>query len=349
MSLSLIVVGPRTCSKEPSKTGGAVVLFEQLVADLEASKVRHVVIDTNDLNYPSRVQAILRVVLSLLKHFRGASHISLHSSRDFLLYFPIIWTISRLGRKTVSLRKFGGSKLLDVLQNSGMIERKIAAWSLSKCDALFVETEETYDKLAPKHRHCYLFPNVRTKPPFSRPDTHFNRRFVFVGSVKREKGVEVLLRAAELLPEDYTIDIIGPLEDRSLDFTTSGGAKVEYRGPLPSEQIARALCSYDVLVLPTFYQGEGHPGVLIEAYSVGLPVIATRWKGIPEIVDDGRSGILIEPRDAQGLANAIAYFNDDNYPSFAQAALKHFERFDSRKHTEKFLETVVPQQGGVPG
>lgn len=343
MSLSLLVVGPRTCIKEPSKTGGAVVLFEQLIADLESAKVRYVAIDTNDLNYSSRLQAIIHVVASLLKYSRGAEHISLHSSRDFLLYFPIIWLISRFSGKTVSLRKFGGSRLLEMLGSSGIVERNLASWSIAKCDSLFVETEETFAQLSSTHAHCYLFPNVRTRPQFSRGERKFERRFVFVGSVKREKGVEVLLRAAEQLPSNYTIDVIGPLEDKGLEFRTSGGARVEYKGSLPSEEIARALCNYDVLVLPTFYPGEGHPGVLIEAYSVGLPVVATRWKGIPEIVEDGSCGILVDPQDVQGLVNALSHFTEENYSSFANAAITYFDRFDSRRHTEKFLETVMPR------
>ena len=60
---------------------------------------------------------------------------------------------------------------------------------------------------------------------------------------------------------------------------------------------------YDVLVLPTFWKGEGYPGVIIEAFSVGLPVVATNLPGISEMIDS-QSGILVPPHSASTLAKA---------------------------------------------
>jgi glycosyltransferase involved in cell wall biosynthesis len=67
--------------------------------------------------------------------------------------------------------------------------------------------------------------------------------------------------------------------------------------------VAACMRAFDVLVHPTLSEAFGQ--VLVEAMSVGTPVIATRIGGISEIIDDGRDGILIEPRDADALAAAI--------------------------------------------
>jgi glycosyltransferase involved in cell wall biosynthesis len=63
--------------------------------------------------------------------------------------------------------------------------------------------------------------------------------------------------------------------------------------------------------LPTFYSGEGHPGVIVEAMIAGIPVITTAHRSIPEIVKDGFNGLLVPPLDSMGLAQAIHLLNSD--------------------------------------
>jgi glycosyltransferase involved in cell wall biosynthesis len=75
--------------------------------------------------------------------------------------------------------------------------------------------------------------------------------------------------------------------------------------------------------------GSGHRLRLIEGMALGLPAIATRYSGIPEIIEDGKTGILVEPRDEHGLAQAIERFLED--PEFyAQARQNALARFQSR-------------------
>ena len=65
------------------------------------------------------------------------------------------------------------------------------------------------------------------------------------------------------------------------------------------------LAQHDALVLPTYHAGEGLPGSIIEAFQHGLPVIATRWRAIPELVIPAVNGLLVEPRDVTALAQAM--------------------------------------------
>jgi glycosyltransferase involved in cell wall biosynthesis len=54
-----------------------------------------------------------------------------------------------------------------------------------------------------------------------------------------------------------------------------------------------------VFCFPSFFNSEAFPVVLLEALACGLPIVSTRWRGIPSIVDDGECGLLVEPRDDQ--------------------------------------------------
>jgi glycosyltransferase involved in cell wall biosynthesis len=69
------------------------------------------------------------------------------------------------------------------------------------------------------------------------------------------------------------------------------------------EEIPKYMSAADVFVLPSI--SEGLPVVILEAMACGLPVIASRISGIPDVVVDNHNGLLVQPRDAKGFANAI--------------------------------------------
>jgi glycosyltransferase involved in cell wall biosynthesis len=79
--------------------------------------------------------------------------------------------------------------------------------------------------------------------------------------------------------------------------------KVQFCGWVPHEKIDDVLSSGELFVLPSY--AEGLPNALLEAMSIGIPVIATRVGAIGEVVEEGRSGLLVEPGDVRGLADRI--------------------------------------------
>jgi glycosyltransferase involved in cell wall biosynthesis len=87
--------------------------------------------------------------------------------------------------------------------------------------------------------------------------------------------------------------------------------RTEIRAWLPNRQVLKAMEESDLFVLPSVRTARGDmdgiPNVLIEALSVGLPVIATRLSGIPEVIRHGETGLLVEERDVTGIAEAIEW------------------------------------------
>jgi glycosyltransferase involved in cell wall biosynthesis len=61
----------------------------------------------------------------------------------------------------------------------------------------------------------------------------------------------------------------------------------------------------DIFCMPTFYSAEAFPLVMLEAIMCGLPAIATNWRGIPDIIEDEISGMLVEPHDVDAMVDAI--------------------------------------------
>ena len=81
---------------------------------------------------------------------------------------------------------------------------------------------------------------------------------------------------------------------------------------------------------------DGFPNVLAESMAMGVPVVSTRISGIPELIDDGVHGLLVEPRDPAGLAQALRRVLQDDalHVRLAQGGRQRMcERFDSRRTT----------------
>jgi glycosyltransferase involved in cell wall biosynthesis len=92
--------------------------------------------------------------------------------------------------------------------------------------------------------------------------------------------------------------------------------QVSLLGPVGYDLVPDLLAQADAMVLPTYMPGETFPICLLEAAAMGLPAVATRWFGIPDIVQDGRTGLLVEPRDAEALAGALEQLARDRILTF---------------------------------
>ena len=133
---------------------------------------------------------------------------------------------------------------------------------------------------------------------------------LYVGRMRTRKAVAVLLEAfAGLLRNQPQAHLIlagdgehrQALEQRARSLGI--GQAVRFLGAVPREQMGRWYRAADVFCLPSIY--EGFPVAILEAMAAGLPVVSTTVSGIPEAVEDGVTGLLVEPEDAAGLTGAL--------------------------------------------
>lgn len=140
-------------------------------------------------------------------------------------------------------------------------------------------------------------------------------RVLFVGRLVERKGVEVLVRALARLLERRAATLVvigeGPLEPaiRALVVRLGLTGQVALAGRVDDEALRRAYREADVFVLPAVVDAKGDTEglgvVLLEALRFGVPVIASRAGGIPDIVRDGDTGWLVPPGDPAALADAL--------------------------------------------
>jgi colanic acid/amylovoran biosynthesis glycosyltransferase len=164
---------------------------------------------------------------------------------------------------------------------------------------------------------CRLGVDTLQFPGDARPDTG-GRPFVVlcVGRLTPAKGQHILLAAVATLRErgrDIHLRIVGDGVDRkSLERHVAALAlesRVTFEGPIAPDRIRDFYATSDLFVLPSF--AEGVPVVLMEAMSMGLPVVSTTVAGIPELIRNGQDGLLVAPSDPGLLANAIERLMDD--------------------------------------
>lgn len=145
---------------------------------------------------------------------------------------------------------------------------------------------------------------------------------LYVGRMSEEKGVTVLMEAMAAYPA-HQLQVIGsgPFEARMRQ--VAGAA---YKGPQPLAQILASLSGASYLVLPSVCY-EGFPRTLVEAFACGVPVIASRHGSLAELVDDGRTGLLFEPGNAQDLVARLQWA--DSHPeemrAMGMAARREYE------------------------
>lgn len=144
-----------------------------------------------------------------------------------------------------------------------------------------------------------------------RPDTYGQRArngseklILFIGRLDAIKGVPLLLEAFASALKNHPeaqLNIVGdgPARETLQHQARELGDSVAFLGYQPQEAVAELLQEADIFVLPSF--AEGVPVVIMEAMASRLPVIASRVAGVPELVDDGKSGFLVPPGDLETL------------------------------------------------
>jgi colanic acid/amylovoran biosynthesis glycosyltransferase len=164
-----------------------------------------------------------------------------------------------------------------------------------------------------------------------------------------EKGIEFLLQALSILIQknhNVRLRIAGDGPSRfaleNACRTLGIMDRVQFLGSLNEQSLTDELSSSDLFVLPSL--AEGVPVSVMEAMAVGVPVIATNVAGTSELVEHGRTGLLVRPTDSEALSNAIIEMIRDHDLRRRSAQLgraKVADEFDIRKEVRKFNECLL--------
>lgn len=147
----------------------------------------------------------------------------------------------------------------------------------------------------------------------------------YVGALSVEKDPALAVRVALDLPDLHLLLVGGgPLRPELEERAAPAGRRVRFLGRMADPR--PAVAAADVLILPS--RTEGVPSVAIEAALAGRPVVATAVGGVPQVVDDGRTGFLFEPGDLAGARRALESALHQRVQLGDEAARRAREAFD---------------------
>jgi glycosyltransferase involved in cell wall biosynthesis len=176
---------------------------------------------------------------------------------------------------------------------------------------------------------------------------HITFNVVFVSRILREKGIYELIKAVDLLgmKMDITCDFYGPLDpEDKIEFTKQiGQSKVcNYLGPLATSDVVKTISKYDLFAFPTFYHGEGFPGVLIDAMNAGVPVLASNWRFNAEIIKEPVNGFLYDYNKFDQLVEKIRFcaHNRGLLQSMKQNCLSESKKYDFSYAKNEIFRTI---------
>lgn len=261
-----------------------------------------------------RALATLVIACQHAKTFRAApvDHVHAHYAT-----YPTLaaWIFHRLLGVPYSFTAHAHDLYID----QSMLARKATDASfvvtISEFNRRYLAAHTNVDSEASVHVvHCGVDPSAYEFRPRAAP-AEGRVRALCVASLQEYKGHAVLLHALAARPalQRLEVEFVGAGELRSLLERLAAqlqlAHRVRFAGALDEQQVRERLDSADLFVLPSIVassgQMEGLPVALMEALACGVPVVTTRLSGIPELVADGETGLLAEPGDVAGLADAL--------------------------------------------
>lgn len=358
----LLFVGP-----VPPPIGGSGLTVQSIIGELASNypSIRLKLINTSPARDPrkkldgfnfEKIRRLLMVVPKYIREVRKNDSVLVLTNNLFsLTAVPVMILFARLFRKPFYLKPVGGD--LDLyLESLWSPFRAYLLGILRAADGVLVQTRLLQASLikmgCPK---ALYLPGLRALPTVRQPKKRESAglRLIFLAHIMRPKGPLILLEALQHLAKGGAVqvscDFYGPVHDevrdtfyQQLELTPSA----HYCGTVEPGSGASLIAAYDALVLPTFFISEGHPGVLIEAMHAGVPVISTRHRAISEMVDDGKTGLLVPVHDSRALAQAIQIMAQDRSlrEKMGRANFLRGEEFLAEKVVAQLLEIVFSSE-----
>jgi glycosyltransferase involved in cell wall biosynthesis len=298
---------------------------------------------------PSRLVRALATLPLAAAHARrihgsGIEHLHAHYAT-----YPALaaWLIERLTAVPYSFTAHAH----DLYVDQSMLARKLRdarfAVTISEFNRRFLE-DHAGGGQAPIHVvHCGVDPSELAYRPRSVPREGAVKALC-VASLQEYKGHAVLLSAlaADGEVSRVSLDVVGggPLRDELERRARELGLadRIRFHGSLPEPRVLELMAEADLLVLPSVIardgQMEGLPLVLVEALASGLPVVATDLSGVPELIDDGATGLLARPGDPAALRAALERLLSGGFAPDQDRGRELVERdFDVRRSAERLL------------
>lgn len=233
-----------------------------------------------------------------------------------------------------------------------LTKRKSLAKTLKRFDGIYVETNTMKSALkAQGFENVFVMPNCKDLRVLSEQELIYPSEFPYklctFSRVMKEKGIETAVDAVKKVNDKlgytaYSLDIYGQVDSAQTEWFTELQRKnpeyIRYCGAVSFDKSVYVLKEYFALLFPTHYVGEGFAGTLIDAFSAGLPVIASDWKYNAEIVNEN-VGFVYPTGDPNAFIDILekAVVNPNIILSKKKLCLSEVEKYKINKAVQVLI------------
>jgi len=235
------------------------------------------------------------------------------------------------GKKVLTLHGIY-SKQIDALhgKTTGNISSSYEKDALTWADAITVVSKEAYDYYTKLGFKVHHIPNAISLSSLSeKSERLYDKQIIFAGRLSKEKGILNLLEMAKKLPSNIHLMILGTgPEQNAVVSCTKAQSNVHYLGYQQKDRTIELIRGSDLLVQPSL--AEGISSTILESMACKTPIVATRVGGNEEVLENNKSGILVEPDNPQIMLDKILdLFNDDKKTDeLKEQAFKQVQSYD---------------------
>ena len=320
-------------------TDGQTIKTKVLYEGLKDAGINDIYRVDTYLNKTNKLKLLFKSVICILK---CDIIIILLSSNGIKIYFPMMYMAKIILKKRIYHDVIGGN--LDKKIDSNQKYKKY----LNSFDENWVEFYGLKNNLEKQGvNNCRVIPNFRSlkidqKCKFLNIDS--SNKFCMFSRVIREKGISDAIIAIDKYnssnKEKAYLEIWGPIDEKYKEEFEALLEKykrdVVYKGIANYNDSIKVLSNHIALLFPTYWDGEGFPGTIVDAYVSGLPVIASNWNANSELIDNFKTGWVYPNDKINDLTESIewAMKNKEDMIIMREECIKKVVEYDEKKHIE---------------
>lgn len=193
-----------------------------------------------------------------------------------------------------------------------------------------------------KEDKVFVKPNFVESNETFIPEEQRKDQFVFAGRLDKLKGIDILLKAWKQMGAKAPKLIVcgtGPMEKWCKEFAKSNKLNVEFKGCVPNAEVLKIVASSKALVLPTQWY-EGFPMSIVEAFSVGTPVICSDLGNAGSIVEEKITGFKFQYNESDSLKCVIKEFESYDIKLLQQSAYGKYRRYFDQNRNYEMFQTI---------
>ena len=310
---------------------GETMKNQLMINKLEENGIKCLVMDF--YKWRSHPWVLVKLLYALLFH-RNASLIFCTSTQNV---YPMMKVMKTVSWKQHTIHWVIGGSLGDKVQN-GTFDSKVIGymnWTLVESNIMVEQLTKAGVK------NVIQVPNFKPIPYMPQVEKRHNKlRFVFLSRIMPEKGCDYIIECANTLnkkglTDKYEIDFYGEVAESyenvfNSKLTTL--ANVNYKGFLNLRESKGydTLSTYDMMLFPTYWKGEGFAGIFIDAFISGVPIIASEWAHNRQFLKEGKTALFVPIHNTTALADMMEECINGQYnvSEMAIECQKEAEKYD---------------------